>query len=70
MPGRFSLAYVSDVLSDVVNEAGVKVGCVVQAHGQDVLLLDVDGIGPLSGADLYALAAVIKLRTIELEYGS
>ncbi len=70
MPGRFSLAYISTVASDVVDERGVTVGTIATTHGEDGLLLNGEAIGRLSGPDLYALAEVLRLRVIEREYGS
>ncbi len=68
--GRFSLGYVSQILSEILDERGVKVGAVVSVRGSDVVLLDGSGIGALSRVDLYALASLITARVIELEYGS
>ncbi len=68
--GRFSLGYVSQILSEILDERGVKVGAVVSVRGSDVVLLDGSGIGALSRVDLYALASLITERVIELEYGS
>ncbi len=69
MPGRFSLAPVSDILTDVVDERGLKVAAISAVDGQDVIWLS-DAIGALSVRDLLALVELLKMQAIEREYGS